>query len=171
MAQQWDIIRSDVRAAIQARAGALNTTTVAGVAIEAGVAYTTLARFLHLYPDAAQKTKRLHQRTLLRVAAALQIDPETLGAGRVAEQLGLWPHIFRGDDIDQLDPYTEARRALAHVQRYSRDLQLQICRTVVAALLDAGAAAGVILPPDVYEALIKLDLGRGTRVAERRVVA
>jgi hypothetical protein len=158
MATDWNKVRDRVRLRIQANHNDLSTSTLARVAEAAGLRYTTLARFLHLHSGASRPTDRLQTRSLHSLAEALEVHPSWLREGQGTEQRGLWPHLVETEEeLAELDPRTEFLATLETMPVLPRMVSLQICRSAVAAMLEAGAATGHLLPLPFYRLLMKLD--------------
>jgi hypothetical protein len=158
MAIDWNKVRDRVRSRILEDHGDLSTSALARVADAADMDYTTLARFLHLHGGAAQPTHRLQSRSLERLAVGLGVHPSWLREGQGTEQKGFWPHLLDAEEeLSELDPTRELRSSLEWMPALPKDVALQICRSAVAAMLDAGAASGHLLPLAFYKLLMRLD--------------
>jgi len=162
VATDWVRVRSELQRVIAEASGSgLTTEAISAVSKRAGVAYTTLARFLHTYPHAEQRTHRLQGATLRKVALALKLDVGNLVLQDSAEQFSLWPSWVNPEESETMDPIREARNALNQVQRFSRSTQFHICRAAVSAMLETAAANSIVLPVEVYRVLVRLDISRG----------
>lgn len=159
MTTDWLSVRERLQDVIVERYGEVSTRTVRVLAHAAGAEYSTVARFLHFYET--HRTERLQGRTLESLARELRVHPGWLRHGVGARQLGFWPHVVqRADELEALDPVDELQRSIKWLANFPRDARLQICRAAIAAMLEASAQSGTILPLGVYRSLMRLDACR-----------
>lgn len=148
-------LRQRLSELVQQRWGRIESGSIRELAADAGVAYTTLARFL-LY-DGERATHSLRRDTIVSVALALDVNPNWLAEGRGSRQLGLWPVLVDGQDVEARDPVDELVSALQEVRDLPEELKLRACRAALASMLDVVVSRGGRVTGPLYNHLIRLD--------------
>lgn len=142
---------------INEKYGGIDTPAMRALASDAGVEYSTLARFLLYPPDRATGAPR--RRTLTTIALALDTSPEWLISGVEAQQRDIFPFALpvdhaipaTSDPLELLETVLESLRALP------RPVQITACRDAAASVMAAATHNQRMLPAKVYLAVMQLD--------------
>lgn len=152
-----EAVRSHLCALVEQRYGGLSRDALRRAAREAGIEYTTLARYFGVYTNGRQ-TRRLQASTLRSLLEVLQADPPARPGGRAHEQIDLWPVLVRPEPEAFLpDPITRLNELMAHVRSLPYEVRVRACRAAVSAVLASVADMGESVPDDSYELLRQMD--------------
>lgn len=155
---QIEGVRRRLREAIEIARGEVTTRVVREVSVEAGVNYTTLARYL-LWPE-AKRTTALRQSTLNAVALAVDADPGWVKEGQGQMQLSHWPLLHKESAESELpDPHGEVLSLLQQLRESDLPdaVRVRAYRAAVSAIIEEVAAEGRTVGHTAYRSLMRLD--------------
>lgn len=154
----WDRVRSRLADELVDVYGEASTSTMSALAQDAGVEYSTIARFLHYYNDPAQQTHRMHRSTVRDIAQCLGCSTNYLLFGVGAKQRGFWPRLAEPEEeLKGYDPIEDVVSAIKTLRRLDHKTQMAISRSVIVSLLEAMFVDGAPPSEELHAALIKLD--------------
>jgi hypothetical protein len=145
---------------VVAKYGPVSKETVRRLAKDAGVHYTSLARYL-LYTREQKRTSQLRTATLSAVAVRLESTLEWIRDGQGSKQLGLWPILVSTTaETRAVSPAELLSAVLAQIAALPEDVQIRASRAAVAAALEVAVSEGRPLNDQAYRCLLHLDAMR-----------
>jgi len=163
--------RNRLTQAITEKYKGLETEGLRRLASDAGVSYSTLARYVRYKPgkdDARQVTHNPRKSTLEALALQLGVSFSWIWDGQEPKQLGLWPLLVAScAETAPSDPRQELKTVLELLEEVPEGVRIKAARAAVSAILEETVRNKCMIGPKAYRALIRLDALQGAQPAAK----
>ena|SRR5467141_4090302 len=155
-AAQAKLFKDRLRALIIERYGGVRSKTIATLCRDAGISYTTLARFV-MY-SGSKRTACVRHVTINRLAIALRVTPAWLADGQGAQQLGFWPTLTPSTaEMEIQKPVDHIAFVMERLKELPEPILIRACRAALAAAVETLSREGHMAPQEAYRCLMRLD--------------